>query len=385
METTRFRDDGSYTLGCPHSAAGTLAYLRWLPIGRVMELDDIESGPADAPFGREASQAAYLESWYAVHFFNAQSDRQRQLDEYLRLWSAKQVPPEQAFERAFKMTYAQFDSLLQNYARQSKLQCVAIQPARALAVARVDARPLSRSEAHLHLGDLLLAKFGPTEAAVDLLQKAAAEAARGEFKPIAALARARLATAQTAPDQAAQTALQEAERLLESAKASPAAATDAETLAIEGHILRVKAERLTASGDASAADVLKRSRTAYRKAIRTDETIAEAYQGLGATYLIADNGSQEPQVVLEAAAYLLPLDPNVAWTLAQLHVARGNSLQAIPALEHILRWCKDESDRAKVIAAIADLRKTASAGTVAAAPPDAPAPSTSAPAAATTQ
>jgi hypothetical protein len=47
--------------------------------------------------------------------------------------------------------------------------------------------------------------------------------------------------------------------------------------------------------------------------------------------------------------------------LAQLHIARGNALQAIPALEHILRWCKEEADRKRVLAAMEDLRKAGSA------------------------
>lgn len=375
MSATRFREDGSYTLGCPllyHTQM--TAARRWLPMSRVIEADNILHGSAQAPFDERQASAAYRQSWYAVHFFNARSDRQAQLAQYLLTWASGTTTPEDALRSAFNLDYVQLDAQLQDYARRSKLQCVAIHPAQQLASPQIEVRPLSRAEAHLHVGDLLLAKYGPTDAALALLHEAAALAPR-DARPLAALARAEVMTAQNAQDgAAAQGALKRAEELLAQAQ-TIAADPEPETLAIDGHVQRLTAELATARGEAvAAAAALERARASYRRAIRRDETIAEAYYGLGATYLIEDNGSKEAQVVLEAAAYLLPLDTNVAWTLAQLHIARGNSLQAIPALEHVLRWSKDDASRAKVTAAIHDLREGSAAEPAPAAAPDAAAP-----------
>jgi hypothetical protein len=94
----------------------------------------------------------------------------------------------------------------------------------------------------------------------------------------------------------------------------------------------------------------------YRRAIRKDETLAEAYVGLGATYLIEDNGSKEAQVVLEAAGYLLPLDTGVPLILAQIHIGRRNVADAIVALEYVIRWSSSAQQREAARTALAELR-----------------------------
>jgi hypothetical protein len=373
MATTRFRDDGSYSLGCPpRYRTQWMQYLQWLPMARVMEAEDVAELVRRAGgyvrTRREATDG-YAQSWYAVHFFNDDKQRAAQLREYLRLWSSG-TRSEQTVRGAFGLSYAELDARIQEHARQPKLSCVAIRPAQPFALPQVQMRPLSRAEAHYHVGDLLLSMFGPTDAALKLLERAAA-LEPGDPSALAALARAQLLRAEgDEPDAAA--ALQQAERYL--ARAQQSAGTDAQTQALVGDLHRLRARQLKARSEDGVSAELTSSRAAYRKAIRADDALAEAYYGLGLTYLIEDGTSQEPVVVLEAAAYLLPLDPHIALAFARLQIARGNPLQAVPALEHVLRWSKHERDRAHVRKAIADLRAAAVAATAAEPPDEAAAP-----------
>jgi hypothetical protein len=360
MATTRFRDDGSYSLGCPpRYRTQWMQYLEWLPMARVMEADDVAElvrSSGGYVRTRRAPTDAYAQSWYAVHFLNEDAQRKAQLREYLQSW-ASGTRSEQTLRDAFGLSYAELDTRIQQYAKQPKLACVAIQPARPFALPVVHARPLSSAEAHYHVGDLMLSLFGPTEAALELLERAV-QLEPGDPRAIAAIGRAQLLRAERSePDAAA--ALEQAERYL--LRAQQRASADPQTLALLGHLHRLRAAQLRARNDERAGAELASARAAYRKAIRADEALAEAYYGLGLTYLIEDNGSKEPVVVLEAAAYLLPLDPNVALAFAQLQIARGNPLQAVPALEHVLSWSKRESNRAQVRKTIAELRASAAA------------------------
>jgi tetratricopeptide (TPR) repeat protein len=372
MATTEFREDGSYTLGCPpRYRTQWLKYLQWLPIGRVMEAEDVAelvSGGGGLVRTRREPTDAYAQSWYAVHYFSADDARQKQLREYLKLW-ASETSAKQAAESAFGMGYPQLDRVLQQYAQQAKLPCVAIHPARAFAQPVIDVRPLSSAETHYHVGDLLLSMFGPTDAALHVLQEAA-RLEPGDARTLAAMARAYWLRAERAPADQAAPMLRDAERYL--SRARQAASADPEILAIEGHIRRMSANDLKAR-DGDAAEQIKLARSAYRKAIRADETLAEAYYGLGLTYLIEDSGSKEPEVVLEAAAYLLPLDPHIALAFAQLQIQRGNALTAVPALEYVLRWSKSEEVRAQVKEKITELRAAVDTAPAAVRPASAPA------------
>jgi len=375
MATTRFLADGSYTLGCPpRHRTRWVEHLDWLPIGRVMEAESVTRLGARRTLGQGSSKQlvmtsdSYAESWYAVHYFSADPARQAQLGAYLTAW-ADGATGEQAVQKAFGMSYAELDATLRAYAKRSDFPCVAIEPTSPLPSPAIDVKPLASAEAHHHVGALLLAMFGPTEAASNVLQRAA-ELDPNAPRTLAALARAHWRRAEQSAGEAALTALQQAEQYLE--RARRLGSQDSEVSTLEGHVRRLRATHWKASGNAAAGEELLRARKAYRKAIRADETIAEAYYGLGASYLIEDNGSQEPVVVLEAAAYLLPLEPGVAWALAQLHIARGNPVQAGPALEHILRWSKNEEQLAKAHAAIDELRSAAGGGQAAGRPPTPP-------------
>ena len=54
----------------------------------------------------------------------------------------------------------------------------------------------------------------------------------------------------------------------------------------EGHILRLRAARL-ASDDASRSEAVLGASKAFRRAIKADDVLAEAYYGLGLSYLIS--------------------------------------------------------------------------------------------------
>jgi tetratricopeptide (TPR) repeat protein len=345
MATTEFREDGSYTLGCPpkHKANRILG---WLPIRELMDSDDLFS--LDAKGSRVDT---YMQSWHAVHYFNDDPARQKQLSEYLRLYG-QGVPSAEAVQTAFGMTYTALNVAIRRHASLQKKRCVSIKPARPLAVVAPQVRPLSTAEAYFRVGDLMLAMFGPTKDAIELLKQALALAPQ-DAHALGALARAHVLNARGRIGQSddghavaalAESDLLQAESYLK--RARELAPDDAEVLAVVGLLHLTRAELLREHDPSGVEEQLKLARNAYRKAVRRDESLAEAYVGLGLTYLIKDTGTVEPVVVLETAAYLLPLDTLVARALAQVHIQRGDSLQAVPALEYAMRWSHDEKARA---------------------------------------
>jgi tetratricopeptide (TPR) repeat protein len=368
MAATEFRQDGSYTLGCPPRFRTAWARSReWTFIGNILNAQNIATMRRQ---GRSCD--TYAQSWYVVHYLNAEPARQRHLTQYLRLW-ADGAPPADALKQAFGHDASQLDAVLRAYSQQKSFACVAIEPASALRAPQVELRPLDPADAHLHIGDLLLATAGPTAAAFELLERAAK--LRPDHAPtLLALARAHWLKAELGQGEL-EAELTSADRYLKQANAR--ASGLAEAALLEGHLQRRRASHL-AQQQQPVAEPLLAARGAYRRAIRSDETLVEAYFGLGATYLIEDNGSQEAIVALEAAAYLAPLGTEIALSLGQLHNQRKNALQALPAFEYVLRWTQNDAQREAAQNAIEQLRADAASPppqTSEASPaPDAPTP-----------
>jgi tetratricopeptide (TPR) repeat protein len=377
MSTTRFREDGSYTLGCPaRFRTGHTSWMRWLPMAKLLQAEDIQDLMLEGTGGIRTGKAptdSYAESWYAVHLLSSDPSLHRQLDEYLKLW-ANGVAPEAALRQALGLSYAQFDNLVQQYAARPALNCLAVRPARPLNAPAVRVRAMPQSDVYYRLGDLSLSVLGPTDETFELFRKALVSNYR-DVRALAASARAHFMKARIAKEAAQQEEMVSGKKLLD--RAAAIAPNDAEVLALDAYLHHARAAYLQQHQGDWAAE-LGAARTAYRKAIRRDETIAEAYAGLGLTYLIEDAGtSQEPQVVLEAAAFLLPLETSIALTLGEIHARRNHPVEAIPALEYTLRWSKRPKERDAASKLLAEIKARLAAsplpGTDASAPDGAPA------------
>jgi tetratricopeptide (TPR) repeat protein len=275
-----------------------------------------------------------------VHFFLQDSTRHAQLQQYLEKWGAG-MSSERAIKEAMGLEYAQLDAQLQEYASRESFDCVELRSKNAFVPPRVEVHPISKAEAYFQVAEVLLSMGGDLEEAREALVQALA--LQPEFpEAIGALARIHVAKVERAESQAADADLQQAEDYLQRARAL--APDSPERFAIAGHIALFKADRAQDAGDEGTAEAeLVKARTAYRKAIRAEETLVEAYFGLGVSYLIRDTGSEEAQVVLEAAAYLVPLAVNVALALGQLHVQRNDAKAARPVLEHVVLWGGDDA------------------------------------------
>jgi hypothetical protein len=367
LETTEFRADGSYTVGCPPRYRSAWRQGRsWVPMERVLSSERI--GELRGAWG---GSDTYAQSWYAVHYFNADAKRKQQLSQYLRSW-AEGVPVQEAVQSAFGLSMTQLDTQLQNHAVKPRFSCVAITPRVALAVPRIELRPISTGDAHRHIGELVLTTTGPTAAAFEVLERA------GKLQPndaptLLALGRAHLARARAGqPD--AEAELSTVERYLEQARARSSGAAGA--LLLEGQLRALRTARLVEQKQPFAEQLIA-ARKAFRQAIRADETLTEAYVGLGKTYLIDDSGSEEPIVALEAAAYLAPLATDIALTLGKIHLQRKSALQALQAFEYALRWSHDDAQRQAAQSGIDQLRADAARPEPAAAAPEtSPAPET---------
>jgi tetratricopeptide (TPR) repeat protein len=300
---------------------------------------------------RDSRSDSYAQSWYAVHYFNADGERQKRLQRYLSRWAGG-TKGEAAVEGTLAESYAQLDTVLHNYAQSPSFECLRIEPTEPLAAPRVTTRPMSTAEAHHHVGDLLLALFGPTDEALQNLEEAA-RLAPGDAKNLIALARAHARKAEAGGEESDASLAKAAEYAESAERLAP---DDPERFAVVGDVHRLRAHGLRVVGDAAALDELKKARSAYRKAVHRDDTQADALFGLGLTYMIEDDGAEEAQVALEGAAYLLPLDTQVAATLGALQLLRGNHLQAIAPLQYVLDWSKNDKQRAAAKAALDEIR-----------------------------
>jgi hypothetical protein len=111
---------------------------------------------------------------------------------------------------------------------------------------------------------------------------------------------------------------------------------------LAGHYHRVRAGLVTPPGGADAQAEVTLARRAYRHALRRDDTLAEAYLGLGLTYLLVDDGSPEAPNVLEAAYMLRPGKCETNAALGKLLVSREQASAATPYQTYLARACQSK-------------------------------------------
>ncbi|MFQ5877482.1 MAG: tetratricopeptide repeat protein [Acidobacteriota bacterium] len=94
---------------------------------------------------------------------------------------------------------------------------------------------------------------------------------------------------------------------------------------------------------AETPPLLARARELYRRSIRLRPGIAEAYAGLGATYLFDGGGVSEGIEALETARRMLPDRPGIVFHLLQLYARIGERDRARALLGVLSRRADDET------------------------------------------
>ncbi len=125
-------------------------------------------------------------------------------------------------------------------------------------------------------------------------------------------------------------------------------------------------ERVTPSGKVTVRPAgepipaeLTRARDLYRRSIRLRPDVAEAYAGLGATFMFEDGSVQEGIEALEKARQMMPSHLDVVINLAGLYARSGDRGKAQHLVERVLDRSGDRRaiDAGRVILEQADLKR----------------------------
>jgi tetratricopeptide (TPR) repeat protein len=153
--TFKMSDDTKVVLGSPISShVFVLRENKMLPLRTLFEVDESSAYYNE----RDKQSIFYAESWALMHYLILGKDGQRvpQMTDFLKLMSSG-VPLEQAFQRAFAMSFESMEKELREYIKHDRYPVLNGQlKSKLLVEADLRATSMTEAEAQAYMGDLLL-------------------------------------------------------------------------------------------------------------------------------------------------------------------------------------------------------------------------------------
>lgn len=307
-------------------------HLRWLRNGNLLPLAQLFAVDSRSPDYSEGRRQGvfYAESWALIHYILAGNEQRRpQLPEFLAaIRSGKSN--EEAFQSAFRTTFASLEGELRAYVRQPVMSFTSY-PIGELHVPEVmPPQAAPRDVVLVALGNLLAQSNAASAGdAVRFLEEAT------RLNPKNAEAHASLGFVhERNNDRAAATAAYE--------QAIALGSSDAQVYISYGATILERANaNLRAGGGATSAEDVSRARQLFEKAVGLDASAARGWAGVGATYVIGDGDLTTGIAALEKSLALAASQEDVAFHLMQLYGLAGRRADAQRVFESNLARSSD--------------------------------------------
>ncbi|HEY0370377.1 MAG TPA: DUF1570 domain-containing protein, partial [Thermoanaerobaculia bacterium] len=322
-------------------------HLRWLraeeSLGsltkRLIPLRELFAVTEVSPIYNERTRTGvfYAQSWALVHYLLHNDARSEKLFRFLGLLRSGK-PIDEAFATAFAMPFSELERALRSYIRGDSFTYYARDFGELSIPELPEPAALPYDEVLHQLGRLLLQRYPENAAVAERFFAASVAANEKNARAHASLAQLYDKTGRKAEAEAAY------------AKAVALGSDDAEVYLIAG--------RSILSGEISG---FARARTIFERATELDPNSAEAWTGLGATYL-NETGSRDAGIA--ALQRSLVLDPNgkaAKFYLAQLWMNDGKVAAARMLAQALLEQTTDvamQEQMTRVLASI-DSRESA--------------------------
>lgn len=298
-----FRIEGnSMQIGRP-----VTAHVMWLRNEKMIPLEELFATTKEAVVYNENERIGvfYAQSWALVHYLLTEPERRARLGRFLaELDGLAKV--DEAFRKAFAMTYEQLEEELRAYVRRSTFSYLTVPLDETLAADLPKPEPMTRRDVMFELGHLLAQAGGATTPAAERFLKEVLA-----LDPNHAGAHADLGLLY-------ETRGRRAEADAEYATALKLGSDDVNVVMQTALLL---AERHSRSWTAPVprAEVLK-VRELFERVTKLDPTRAAAWTGFGKTYLDQNEDVGPGIAALEKSLELAPGDDPTAILLAMLYI-----------------------------------------------------------------
>jgi len=327
--TFSITDDQKVALGMPISNhVFLLRERKMLPLRALFQVDH-----KSPEYNERAKQSIfYAESWALMHYLiqSKEGQRLKEMGKFLDLMNAN-VPMEEAFQKAFSMTFAEMEKELRNYIQRDRYPITSGQFESKLKYdSEMQAAPITEAEAQAYLGDLLLHSNRPEAEAY--LQKAL------ELDPNLAMAHASLGmlrVRQHKPD--------EARKSLERAVAG----NSQNYLTHYYYAYALSREGMTEGELVSTypAETAARIRAELKKAIELRPDYPESYSLLAFVNLVSGSQLDESIESLRHALAIAPSRNDLRLMLAEVLMRKEDFKAARQLLENLSKNNSDDELR----------------------------------------
>jgi tetratricopeptide (TPR) repeat protein len=319
LSTFDVAGDGQAVVGnAPMHRVEALENARWIPLDLLFQVRGYEE---DHGYGD-----LYAQSWAVVHYMLSTPERAGQTDMFLdRLNTEENLV--KAFESSFEMPIAQMSARARSRARGRRTtnQNLTFESESA---PDVDLRLLALDERSLLMAEMIMV-FSPDE------QAARPHLVRAlQSNPANMRARALLASLYMSSE--------EDQLAWEVLNNSPGIEKNADIQCQLGHFSSGKAIDAILQGDPESVRWIEKAQHHYEAALSINQNHAEAYVGLGRTYLLAYGEDAERGFQAFAAAHdLLPTNLETQLLLGHLLFATSKNEAAEKAYQDVIAWSRD--------------------------------------------
>lgn len=284
-------------------------HIYWLRNQSPLPLRQLFAIHSRSPEYNEAARQGvfYAQSWALTHFLLVADDgaRRPQVGAFLNHLAAG-VPIDDAFQKAFRMTYEEMEQALRIYLRKPTMQYVRYQTGDLEVPEVAQPLPVPRAELLTALADLLTVNQTTLSDAEALLNEAI------RVDPASAAVYAQLGSVKSAMDDRT---------------AAAAAYEKAVSLGGDAAILTAYGGSLLRVTTRTEADV-QRARELLALAAQRDPDSPRALAGLGETYVWSQDDPEPGIAALEKSLKLAPSQEDVAMNLLQLYARAGRRADA---------------------------------------------------------